>query len=118
MTLNQTAIALIRELVESFPQFRTDEPINGADSVDVIGVLVGKARELIEKIDKVDLRQLLHEPDEKIVVTRREIVRLCIEAEKALDVGDKYNALYEVREQLSEFLEDPKRRMKGKGKAF
>jgi hypothetical protein len=52
---------------------------------------------LIERIDNVDLRQFLHEPDEKIVVTRRELVRLCLKAENALDSGDKYDALYEVR---------------------
>jgi hypothetical protein len=84
--------------------------------VDAIGALVGKSRQLIERIDNVDLRQFLHEPDEKIVVTRRELVRLCLKAENALDSGDKYDALYEVREQLSEFLEDPKRYVKARSK--
>jgi len=61
----------------------------------------------------MDLSPLLKEPDANITVTRHELLKLCIEADKALD-GDsndaEHDALYSLRESLSEFLEDPERR--------
>jgi hypothetical protein len=62
---------------------------------------------------KVNLRPLLKEPDAKITVTRAELLKLCIQADAALD-GDsndaEHDALNTIRGVLSDFLEDPERR--------
>jgi hypothetical protein len=62
---------------------------------------------------QIDLTPLLKEPDAQIVVTRHELLKLCIEADRALD-GDsndaEHDALCALRDRLSTFLEDPERR--------
>ena len=65
----------------------------------------------------LDLSPLFQEPDHNIKVTRRELMKLCMKADAALgDAGDGetglYNVLYDIRETLSEFLEEPERRIR------
>jgi|KBSMisStandDraft_5_1062788.scaffolds.fasta_scaffold178012_4 hypothetical protein len=69
----------------------------------------------------LDLSPLFHEPDANIKVTRRELMKLCMKADAALDASDNndelapstlYTVLYDIRETLSEFLEEPERRIR------
>ena len=58
----------------------------------------------------LDLSPLYKEPDANIKVTRRELMALCMKAERALDGGqhdasDMWTPLEEIRETLAEFLE-------------
>jgi hypothetical protein len=58
-------------------------------------------------------KQMLREPDAQIAVTRNELLRLMMEADKALDGDsndDEHDALYSVREELGEIVEAPERR--------
>ena len=69
----------------------------------------------------LDLSPLYKEPDANIKVTRRELMKLCMKADAALDASDNndelapstlYTVLYDIRETLSEFLEEPERRIR------
>jgi len=65
----------------------------------------------------LDLSPLFHEPDANIKVTRRELMKLCMKADAALDDAGEgepglFNVLYDIRETLSEFLEEPERRIR------
>lgn len=60
------------------------------------------------------VEEMLQGPDAKIVVTRHELLRLMLAADKALDGDsndDEHDALYEVREGLGAFIEEPERRL-------
>jgi len=64
----------------------------------------------------IDLSPLYKESDHNIKVTRRELMRMIMKAESALDGGgvqvDMATALEDIRETLSEFLEEPERRIR------
>jgi len=61
----------------------------------------------------VDLSPIFQEPDHNIKVTRRELMKMIMKADNAIEVnGDCESALYDIRETLSEFLEETERRIR------